>query len=41
MFAHARLQSAIAFEHCQKNEVNFKRQESGYTQKDGHDSKHI
>ena len=27
--------------HIKKNEVNFKRQESGYTQKDEHDSKHI
>ena len=27
--------------YIKKNEVNFKRQESGYTQKDEHDSKHI
>jgi len=27
--------------YLKKNEVNFKRQESGYTQKDEHDSKHI
>jgi dimeric dUTPase (all-alpha-NTP-PPase superfamily) len=27
--------------YVKKNEVNFKRQESGYTQKDEHDSKHI
>ena len=27
--------------YMKKNEVNFKRQESGYTQKDEHDSKHI
>lgn len=27
--------------YCKKNEVNFKRQESGYTQKDESDSKHI
>jgi hypothetical protein len=27
--------------HMRKNEVNFKRQESGYAVKDEHDSKHI
>jgi dimeric dUTPase (all-alpha-NTP-PPase superfamily) len=27
--------------YCKKNEVNFQRQESGYTQKDYSDSKHI
>lgn len=27
--------------YVKKNEVNFKRQETGYTQKDEHDSKHI
>jgi dimeric dUTPase (all-alpha-NTP-PPase superfamily) len=27
--------------YLKKNEVNFKRQETGYTQKDEHDSKHI
>lgn len=27
--------------YCKKNEVNFKRQESGYTRKDESDSKHI
>jgi dimeric dUTPase (all-alpha-NTP-PPase superfamily) len=27
--------------YTKKNEVNFKRQESGYTKKDEHDSKHI
>ena len=27
--------------YIQKNEVNFKRQETGYTVKDDHDSKHI
>jgi dimeric dUTPase (all-alpha-NTP-PPase superfamily) len=27
--------------YCKKNEVNFKRQESGYHHKDEHDSKHI
>ncbi len=27
--------------YIQKNAVNFKRQESGYTEKDEHDSKHI
>lgn len=27
--------------YCKKNEVNFKRQETGYTKKDEHDSKHI
>ncbi len=27
--------------YLKKNEVNFKRQDSGYTQKDEHDSKHI
>jgi len=27
--------------YLKKNEVNFKRQESGYTHKDEHDSKHI
>jgi hypothetical protein len=27
--------------YVKKNEVNFKRQESGYTQKDEADSKHI
>lgn len=27
--------------YIKKNEVNFKRQETGYTQKDEHDSKHI
>jgi len=27
--------------YIKKNEVNFKRQDSGYTQKDEHDSKHI
>ena len=27
--------------YCKKNEVNFKRQESGYTHKDESDSKHI
>ncbi len=27
--------------YIKKNEVNFKRQESGYVQKDEHDSKHI
>jgi dimeric dUTPase (all-alpha-NTP-PPase superfamily) len=27
--------------YLKKNEVNFKRQESGYTRKDEHDSKHI
>jgi len=27
--------------YIKKNEVNFKRQESGYSQKDEHDSKHI
>ncbi len=27
--------------YCRKNEVNFKRQESGYATKDEHDSKHI
>ena len=27
--------------YMKKNEVNFKRQESGYTKKDEHDSKHI
>jgi dimeric dUTPase (all-alpha-NTP-PPase superfamily) len=27
--------------YCKKNEVNFKRQESGYATKDEHDSKHI
>ena len=27
--------------YCKKNEVNFKRQDSGYTKKDEHDSKHI
>lgn len=27
--------------YTKKNEVNFKRQDSGYTQKDEHDSKHI
>src|SRR5215211_8986468 len=27
--------------YCKKNEVNFKRQESGYVQKDHDDSKHI
>ena len=27
--------------YVKKNEVNFKRQESGYVQKDEHDSKHI
>ena len=27
--------------YIKKNEVNFKRQESGYKQKDAHDSKHI
>jgi dimeric dUTPase (all-alpha-NTP-PPase superfamily) len=27
--------------YCKKNEVNFKRQESGYTAKDHDDSKHI
>jgi dimeric dUTPase (all-alpha-NTP-PPase superfamily) len=27
--------------YVKKNEVNFKRQDSGYTQKDEHDSKHI
>ena len=27
--------------YCKKNEVNFQRQESGYTSKDEHDSKHI
>lgn len=27
--------------YCKKNEVNFKRQETGYTHKDEHDSKHI
>jgi dimeric dUTPase (all-alpha-NTP-PPase superfamily) len=27
--------------YLKKNEVNFKRQESGYTKKDEHDSKHI
>src|SRR5688572_29859817 len=27
--------------YCKKNEVNFKRQESGYVEKDHNDSKHI
>lgn len=27
--------------YMKKNEVSFKRQDSGYTQKDEHDSKHI
>lgn len=27
--------------YCKKNEVNFKRQEGGYTSKDEHDSRHI
>jgi dimeric dUTPase (all-alpha-NTP-PPase superfamily) len=27
--------------YCKKNEVNFKRQETGYSIKDEHDSKHI
>jgi dimeric dUTPase (all-alpha-NTP-PPase superfamily) len=27
--------------YCKKNEVNFKRQETGYAVKDEHDSKHI
>jgi hypothetical protein len=27
--------------YVKKNEVNFKRQESGYIRKDEHDSKHI